>query len=179
MANIDVLRRQPDAFDYAQSSQFKVTLGLFPETEYFCTSVTVPGVSLGVAPMATPFIEKPSVGDTMTFEDFTMTFMVDEGLKNYQEIFEWMVNIGFPRSHSQYRAKDRVDELKRGGELDLYSEITITVLTSKNNPAVRCNIHEAFPTGLSGLTYTTQDADTVYLTADVTFAYAYYDFTAV
>ena len=179
MANIDALRRQPDAFDYAQNSQFKVTLGIFPLTEYFTTSVNIPGVGLGVAPMATPFIERPTVGDTMTFEDFTMTFMVDEGLKNYQEIFEWMVNIGFPKSHAQYKAKTRVDELKRGGEMELYSEITLTILTSKNNPALRCNIHDAFPTSLSGLTYTTQDADTVYLTADVTFSYSCYDFTDV
>jgi hypothetical protein len=179
MATIDSLRRQPDAFDYAQNSQFKVTLGIFPLTEYFTTSVNVPGVGLGVAAMATPFIDRPTVGDTMTFEDFTMTFMVDEELKNYQEIFEWMVNIGFPKSHTQFKAKDRVDNLKRGGEMDLYSEITITILSSKNNPVLRCNIHDAFPTGLSGLIYTTQDTDTTYLTADVTFTYSCYDFSNV
>jgi len=179
MANIDALRRQPNAFDYAQNSQFKVTLGIFPLTEYFTTAVNVPGVGLGVAPMATPFIERPTVGDTMTFEDFTMTFIVDEGLKNYQEIFDWMVNIGFPKSHSQYKAKARVDELKLGGEMDLYSEITLTILTSKNNPALRCNIHDAFPNALSGLIYTTQDVDTTYLTADVTFSYSCYDFSDV
>ena len=51
MANIDSLRRQPDSFDFAQSSQFKVTLGIFPLTEYFTTSVTIPGVGLGIEPM--------------------------------------------------------------------------------------------------------------------------------
>jgi hypothetical protein len=179
MTTIDSLRRLPDAFDYAQNSQFKVTLGIFPLTEYYTTAVNVPGVGLGIAPMPTPFIERPTVGDTMTFEDFTMTFMVDEGLKNYQEIFEWMVNIGFPKSHGQFKAKARVDELKRGGEMDLYSEITLMILTSKNNPILQCNIHDAFPNALSGLIYTTQDVDTTYLTADVTFSYSCYDFSDV
>ena len=179
MATIDSLRRQPDIQDYASTSQFRVTLGNFPLTEWFCTTLTLPGISLGTVDISTPLAMVPSVGDTLVYENFDMTFLVDEELKNYQEIHDWMVNIGFPYSHKQFMAKERVDQMGvRGGD-SLMSDMSITILSSHNNPKLHVNIHDAFPVSLSGLTYTTQDVDATYLTADVSFAYLYYDFKSV
>ena len=176
MATIDALRRQPESFDYAQSSQFLVALGNFPLVQYFCTAVTLPGVSVGRFDRSTSLANLPMVGDLMTFDDFTMTFMVDENLSNYQEIFNWMVNIGAPSDHSQFNKTGRVDGVGMPGDRNLYSEIQISILSNKNNPVVRTTLHDAFPLSLSGLTYTTQETDATYLTADVTFAYSYYEF---
>ena len=116
------------------------------------------------------------VGDLMTFEDFTMSFMVDEKLSNYQEIFNWIVNIGTPSDHKQFNKVSRADSVNLTGDRNLYSDILISILSNKNNPVVRVTLHDSFPLNLSGLTYTTQETDAVYLTADVTFAYSYYEF---
>jgi len=179
MATIDSLRRQPDTFDYAQSSQFLVTLGNFPLAQYFCTTLTLPGVSVGRIDAGTSLANIPMVGDLMTFEDFTMTFLVDETLANYREIFNWLVNIGAPSNHTQFNKLSRADGVDMTGDRNLYSDIVITILSSKNNPIIRTTMHDAFPLSLSGLTYTTQETDAVYLTADVTFAYTHYEFLAL
>ena len=179
MATIDSLRRQPDTFDYAQSSQFLVTLGNFPLAQYFCTTLTLPGVSVGRIDAGTSLANIPMVGDLMTFEDFTMTFLVDETLANYREIFNWLVNIGAPSNHTQFNKLSRADGVSMTGDRNLYSDIVITILSSKNNPIIRTTMHDAFPLSLSGLTYTTQETDAVYLTADVTFAYTHYEFLAL
>ena len=179
LATIDALRRQPENFDLASASQFKVSLSNFPLSEYFCTAASLPGCSLGRVDRTTRLTTIPTVGDTMTFDDFSMTFLVDEQLNNFREIFNWMVNIGFPKSHDQYKAQVRADSSTRGGELELYSDIQVAILSQKNNPLVRMTLYEAFPTALSGLEYTSQVADTEFLTATVTFAYAYYEFTNV
>ena len=179
MATIDSLRRQPDTFDYAQSSQFLVTLGNFPLAQYFCTTLTLPGVSVGRIDAGTSLANIPMVGDLMTFEDFTMTFLVDETLANYREIFNWLVNIGAPSNHTQFNKLSRADGVNMTGDRNLYSDIVITILSSKNNPIIRTTMHDAFPLSLSGLTYTTQETDAVYLTADVTFAYTHYEFLAL
>ena len=121
----------------------------------------------------------PMVGDLMTFEDFTMTFLVDETLANYREIFNWLVNIGSPSDHTQFNKLKRADGVDMTGDRNLYSDIIITILSSKNNPLIRTTMHDAFPLSLSGLTYTTQETDAVYLTADVTFAYTHYEFLAL
>ena len=105
--------------------------------------------------------------------------MVDENLSNYQEIFNWMVNIGAPSDHSQFNKRARADGLDMPGDRNLYSEIQISILSNKNNPIVRTTLHDSFPLNLSGLTYTTQETDATYLTADVTFAYSYYEFLSL
>jgi len=173
---IAALSRQPTVQDFSQNSQFKVTLGNYPLLEWFCTSVSLPGVSLGRYDQGTRLATIPRVGDNLTFDDITFTFLVDEKLQNYQEIFNWMVNIGFPSNHVQFNAKDRVDKVDRGGELSLYSDLHIAVLSNKNNPVVRLTFHDAWPVSLGGLEYTSQDTDAAYLNADVTFAYSYYEF---
>ena len=179
MATIDALRRQPDSFDYSQSSQFQVTLGNFPLAQYFCTGVNLPGVSIAGTPIPTRLADIAMVGDKMEFEDFTMTFIVDEELKNYQEIFDWMVNIAFPSDHAQFKAQERVDGVApREDELALYSDIMITVLSNKNNPIVRATMKDAWPNALSGLDYSVAETDTVYLTASASFSYSYFEFVS-
>ena len=58
----------------------------------------------------------------------------------------------------------------------LMSDATLTILTNKNNPTLRVNFKNCFPTSLSGLDYTTQNTDTEQLTATVTFKYDIYEF---
>ena len=47
------LLRQPTKLDYASPTQFKFSILKLPKVEYFCTSVNVPGISLGDAVQAT------------------------------------------------------------------------------------------------------------------------------
>ena len=107
------ISRQPTVFDYSQINQFKVYLPLFPITEWFVTRANIPGVTLGQAVQATPFTDMPVVGDKLTYDDFYFTFIVDEQLKNYQEMHNWLVNIGFPASGNQFKAQLRPDGTTR------------------------------------------------------------------
>ena len=96
--------RQPTAQDYASPTQFKFSILKLPKVEYFCTAVNIPGISLGGAPVQqTPFKDIPLPGDKLTYEPLQMTFMVDENLENFQEIHGWLVGLGFPRDHSEFR----------------------------------------------------------------------------
>ena len=60
-----------------------------------------------------------------------------------------------------------------------YSDATLTVLTSKNNPQLEVRFRNVFPTSLTGLDYNQQAADVEYLTATVSFNYEIYDFATV
>jgi hypothetical protein len=111
-----------------------------------------------------------------------ITFLVNENLQNYREIHDWMIGIGFPQDNPQH-AKAVVEDagLKpNSGNLSnpstLMSDATLTILTNKNNPSLKVNFKNCFPTTLSGLTYNTQITDTEQLTASVTFKYDLYTF---
>ena len=190
------ISRQPTVFDYSQINQFKVYLPLFPITEWFVTRANIPGVTLGQAVQATPFTDMPVVGDKLTYDDFYFTFIVDEQLKNYQEMHNWLVNIGFPASGSQFKAQLRPDGTTRakqqvidrssgaGTVVDmvdrvLYSDIELFILSSKNNPVVKIQMFEAFPTSLTAIEYSSQEADTTYAECTCTFAYSYFTIEAL
>ena len=85
---VDAAARQPEIFDYSQSNQFKIYLPIFPTVEWFVVAANIPGVTLGQASQYTPFVDIAVVGDKLQYDNFTMTFIVDEKLHNYQELLK-------------------------------------------------------------------------------------------
>ena len=191
------LQRQPTKWDYASPTQFKFSILKLPKVEYFCTSVNIPGVSLGEASQATKFKDIPLPGSKLSYEPLQMTFLVDENLENFQEIHGWLVGLGFPRDHSEFRnligaGSDRFPvsnesvstepgKVKYGitDQGPTFSDATLTVLSSKNNPQVEIRFRDLFPVSLTGFQYDQQAADVEYLTSTVTFRYTIYDFANV
>ena len=187
---INATHRQPTVFDYSQSNQFKIFLPIFPTTEWFVVRANIPSVTLGVADQYTPFVRIQQVGDHITYGDFNMTFIVDESLKNYMEMYDWVKNIGFPFEHAQFNVLDRPDFANRSGgqkynpesdtyskknDQDLYTDINLQILTAKNNLIATCEVYEAFPTSLGTIEYSQQETDMTYATCDVGFAYSWFD----
>jgi hypothetical protein len=192
------LLRQPTKLDYASPTQFKFSILKLPKVEYFCTSVNVPGISLGDAVQATSLKNIPIPGDKLTYEPLQMTFLVDENLENFQEIHGWLVGLGFPRDHTEFRnllssgndrfpTRNATNVSTEAGKTKFaaadtgptLSDATLTVLSSKNNAQVEVRFRDVYPTGLTGLAYNQQAADVDYLTATVSFSYTIYDFANV
>ena len=198
MTTTNTYGRQPTAQDYASPTQFKFSILKIPKVEFFCTAVNIPGISLGGSPVqATPLKDISLPGDKLTYEPLSMTFMIDENLENFQEIHGWLVGLGFPRDYSEFRnlvasgddrfpAKNQsisteVGKVKYGTPNvgGIYSDATLTILTSKNNPQLEVRFRDVYPTSLTGLSYDQQATDVQYLTATVTFGYSIYDFATV
>ena len=188
------LARQPTEFNYSQSNQFKVHLSLFPKTEWFVVRANVPSVQLGTADRYTPFVNIQLVGDHITYGDFSMTFIVDENLKNYMEMYNWVKNIGFPFEHAQFNKLERPDFMNRSGgqkynaetdtyskveDEDLYTDIFLQIMTAKNNLIAQCEIYAAFPTTLGAIEYSQQETDMTYAMCEVGFAYSWFDMKPV
>ena len=187
--------REPTTFDYAQSNQFKVYIPIFPLVEWFVISCNVPGVTMGQGVVPTPLLDIPFIGDKLTYDQFNMTFMVDEQLKNYIELHDWLVNMAAPQKSSQFGARtsdyvvrpSQPTKFYRNGEVvtgstsdrDLYCDIELYILSSKNNPVAKITMQEAFPVTISALDYTQQDADTGYVQCNVSFAFMLYTIEAV
>jgi hypothetical protein len=123
-----------------------------------------------------------------------MSFLVDENLENYREIHGWLRGLGFPGGYSEFKTlldagEDRFPTSKNSvlgdagrskfaapSQGGIFSDATLSILTSKNNAVVDVRFSDVFPISLSGLQYTQQAGDTDYLTATVTFDYKLYDF---
>ena len=121
--------------------------------------------------------------------------MVDENLENYREIHGWLTGLGFPKDRKEFRdllgggadrfptstgANQETDAGKvRYGAGDtgaVYSDATLSILTSKNTTNIQVRFSDVFPTALSGLNYNQQQTDVNYLIATVNFQYKIYEF---
>ena len=195
MTTTNRYNRQPTKQDYADPTKFKFSIIKLPKVEYFCTAVNLPGVSLADNySQPTPFRDIPLPGEKLSYDRLTMTFLVDENLENYQEIHGWLRGLGFPGGHNEFKnlldaGVDRFPTSKNSVLGDagrskfaapntggIFSDATLNILTSKNNPVTEVRFSDVFPISLSGLQYSQQNNDTDYLTATVTFDYLNYEF---
>lgn len=191
---INPTAREPVVFDYAQSNQFKVYLPIFPLTEWFVVSCNIPGVTMGQGVVPTPLTDIPFIGDKLTYDQFSMTFLVDEKMKNFIELHDWLINMAAPQKNSQFMAQTSDYVLDTGqrtkfyrdiegvstqvtgntSDRELYCDIQIFILSSKNNPVAKFTLQNAFPVSLSSLDYSSQDSDTNYVQCNVSFAFPFY-----
>jgi len=182
---------QPTVYDYATGTQWRLAFNRIPKTTWFCTAANVPGITLGEAQYATPMSDMFVTGDKLTFETLNITFLVDEELQNYRELWDWIVGIGSPVNHSQWEttlskgdgairsfATPDADPRTKSTyeESNLYSDATLIVYNSKNIAKVNVKFKNMFPTSLSSLEYSQDLTDVEYFKASATFRYLYYEF---
>lgn len=142
---------------------FRFLLNRAPNVQYFCQQATLPTITMVEINQTNPFVNIPRPGDKITYEPFTLRFRVDENMTNYLEIHDWIIGLGHPDDLSQY--KNIADDNK------MYSDGSIMILTSNNNPSIRIAFQNLFPLSLSPLSFDTTQTDVEYLEAEVTFRY--------
>jgi hypothetical protein len=160
---------------------FKFTLNRAPKVAFFSNSANIPGLTLGVTrqPNYLKDIEIP--GDKIEFEDFSLRFLVDENLENYTEIQNWIRGLGYPESLQEiYDFQSQGDlpvDSSSQPQLNLFSDGSLQILTSRENPQFRVNFKDMFPYNLSSLQFDATSNDIEYFTAEVTFKYTIYTIT--
>ena len=177
------LDRQPDNLDLARPTQFRFSILKIPNTEYFIQEVNLPGIAFsGDAVLNTRFTSLNMMGDTVNYEPLEISFSVQENLSNWREIHDWMVGIGFPENSEQF--SQAISEAKAtrtsvpgrtANVSTLQSDATLMIMTNKNNPTVKVNFKNVYPTSLSGVSFDTKDTDAQNLTATMTMSYDYYN----
>ena len=192
---VDLNTRQPDKLDYASPTQFKFGIHQLPLVEFNSVGCNLPGINMGDAIFPTPFKAIPMMGDTITFENLTLEFIVDEYLENYITVHNWMTAIGFPKNRKQFSdfraVTSNTPQARQGVSSDigdtqpstsanaLFSDATITILSNKNNPIVNVKFRDIYPVSLSALEYTQTATDIEYQTATVDFSYQLYEFEVI
>jgi hypothetical protein len=195
----NTLSRQPTKLDYASPTQFKFSIVNLPKVEYFIITANLPGISLTGVDFSTPLKTTQIVGDSITYDNLDISFIVDENYENYLELHNWLIGIGFPKSREQfkdyrdtestkfpgtktkYTSKD-IGDTKLGAatsDKSLYSDATMTLLSSKHNPVAEVRFKDVFPLSMASLEYSQADTDVTYLTMTASFAYSYYDIVSI
>lgn len=158
--------------NYLSPIGFKFILKKFPRAAYLCQSANIPGITLGTPTQPTPFKPIPLDGN-LTYNNFTITFLVDENLENYLELHNWMRALGVPDSFPERRQFETENtELKR---VQKFTDGTLQVLNNNLNANFNVVFKDMFPTDLTTLQFDCTEGENRFFTAEVTFSYSIYE----
>jgi hypothetical protein len=199
MTDTNAVLRQPTGreLDFASPTQFRFQIQKLPEVQFFTQTINIPGISVDGLIQGSPLSQIAIAGSDLSYEDLTVSFLIDEEYRNYREVHDWLKGLSFPENHTQFQnllseGSDRMPRSQTRGvqtesgktypatpDAAIYSDATLTILSSKNNPQLEIRFRDVFPKSLGSVSLTTQDTDVAYLVADVTFGYKYYEFATI
>jgi len=168
--------------NFLSPTGFKFTLKRSPGVAFFCNQANIPDLTLGIAVQSSYLKDIDIPGDKIQFGDLTLQFMVDEDLKNYMEIQNWIRGLGYPEKISQFRelqAEGIVRERYKQASPNIYSDGVLQILNSSMVPKFQVQFRDLFPYSLSTLPFDATMTDIQYFTADVSFKYTIYDITTL
>jgi hypothetical protein len=149
-------------------SQLTSNRGVFtspglPNVELNISSFSLPAIAIPVAQSPTTLTDIKEPATKADFEPLDITFILDEDMKTWFEIYSWMNRIAPFKSLDSYSYDER------------FFDGTIIINNSNNNPIMRIKFYNMFPTNLSPVEFTEEDSEAVIKTCNVTFEYFYYE----
>jgi hypothetical protein len=170
------ITRAPQNTNLLQPTKFLLSFDRIGTSQFFCQTVNLPGISLGSAPINTPVADIYAPGNKITYDELSISFLVNEDVQTWQDIHSWFRSIASPEGFSERnRLSDMQNQFSKNKQKN-YSDATLTILSGLNNPLLRIQFFNAFPTSLSGIEFdTTKSADTI-ITASANFRFDYFNF---
>jgi len=148
--------------NYLNPSSFVMTLDsqTYSGTTFTIQTMMMPDVTVTGAPLQYKQINVGRAGDKIEFGAFEISYLIDEDLLNYKEIFDWLKS----NVEANHTATNHVRDL------------TLTIMNSANNVTKQIKFVDAYPTSLSSLPFDITTTDVEYLTAIASFSFSYYVF---
>tara|TARA_A100001201_G_scaffold67760_1_gene62874 strand:+ start:910 stop:1458 length:549 start_codon:yes stop_codon:yes gene_type:complete len=144
------------------------------KVSFLCQKAEIPTIELGQVDIPTRGLVSIPVEGNMRYSDFSVEFIVDEDLKNYMELHNWMRALGTPQDLNERKIwKDEYAE--HPSEDPRFSDATLQVLNNNNIANFDVVFKDLFPVNLSTLSFDVTGNDNDYFTATATFRYTLYE----
>lgn len=143
----------------AHSTNWAFTCPEFSGLKYFCTNVPLPGITANYSEASTPYGTVYEAGSTTTFDSLSMTFLVNEDLSNWLEIFKHLRGVQPVESEQEHIDFDGHEEF----------DITLIYYLNSNTVGHKFFFKNARLVSLSGMDFDTTDSVNANLTATVEF----------
>ena len=164
---------------------FLFTINRLRGVDFFCQSASVPSIEMGAANQYTRVNKVPHPGDELMYEDLHIRFLVDENMKNWYQVHDWMREITTPYSPKEFeysrgtrRSVNNPDNTFKRGEWDNQwrSDCSLFIMSSNYRPVAEFVFRDAFPISLTTLNFDAAVPDISYFTAECILRYNYYDY---
>jgi len=163
-ARQSALDNQPDTVNYLLPDSFRFHMQRIPKMNYFVQSMNIPALEYSVVTQPTTLVDIKHPGNSFTFPNFQISFILDEDMETFMEIFNWMKTLV---------AIEAFDPVEVGP--DNFCDATVHILNSAKNPNFVVNFKQCFPVSLSGIDFNSAISEPEPMIVTVDFAYTAYD----
>ena len=136
--------------NYLSNQSFQLSIVKFPSLNPFVQGVSLTGLTFGVAILGTPFADRKEPGDKIIFSVLSVSFLVDEEMKTWMEIYEWIRGLGFPENFGQYRSFSQGRKLTG---TDVYSDGSLLLYNNQGAPIYEAVFKDLFPIALGDIPF--------------------------
>lgn len=153
---------------------FLFSLDKARKVSFLCQRAEIPTITLGNVNIPTRGLVPIPIEGNLEYGEFNIEFIVDEDLKNYMEIHNWMRALGTPQSIDDRVAFKDANRITATQEYR-YSDGTLQILNNNNRVNFDVVFKSLWPTSLSTLAFDVTGSDNDFFTATTTFKYTLYE----
>jgi hypothetical protein len=155
---------------FLSNNKFDFVLKRIPNFTFLVQSVNLPGLTLASTAINTPFSTISVPGNQITFGTLSLTFLVDEDMQSWYELYDWIVQLGNPTGYNKIGRLTGPE----GSTINPLSDATLYVKTNSNNPNFKFNFIDVYPTELGDMSFSTTE-NQEFVTSTATFNYGFYE----
>ena len=166
-------RNQIQNRNFLSGVAFKFNLAKFPKVDFFSNSARIPELNLELTTQASYLKNIDVPGERLSYGDFTLRFLVDENMENYQSIYDWLTGLGFPETTKEF-AEIIKDKDGQRDPKEAFCDGTLRILNSNYQEVGKVKFNDLFPISLTSLEFDATNTDVQFFTAEATFKYTLY-----
>ena len=157
---------------FLSNNKFDFVLDRIPNLTFFVQTVNLPSISLTNTAVSTPAVTISVAGNIILFNQVVVSFIVDENMESWFELYDWMFQLGNPRG------RNKIGRLTGdpGSNNSIYSDASLIIKTNSNNPNRKITFKDMYPTELGDIQFSATDGSQEFLTSTATFNFTYYEY---
>jgi hypothetical protein len=158
-----ILDRYPQYLNPLLPTYYRFSIARLPKVSFFCQSASLPTITMSEVIMPTPFVQisRPS---KMEFDELSISFVVDENMGNWLEIYNWMRSVTNVENYDEFRPTNTH-----------VSTANLIILNSKKNPKMNVTFNDIYPRSLTSIDFSSSVIDPEPFVATCTFKYRSYE----
>jgi hypothetical protein len=164
---------QPQNIELLQETKFLLSFSRIGNTQYFCQSVNIPGITMSETIHPTPFVDLYRPGDKITYDTFDISFIVNEDLSSWTDIHDWLRGMSFPEKFDEYVDLKNLSPFISNDKTPQYSDSSLIINSALNNRKLTISFQDMYPIRLSSINFDTK-SDNAPMTATASFRFTQY-----
>lgn len=158
-------------------AKFKLVFNELPNVEFYCRNAAIPDIAIDNIEVQNPLNTLNFPGNKLRYGDFNIQFKVDEDLRNYKELHNWMRNLASPQNFEQFKDHQKNFQRKNIGGLNGFehaTDSTLYTLTNVDQPNQKINFKNIYPMSIGSIDFALVSTDNT-IECSATFKYDWFE----